>query len=224
LTEINVAQPAQATIPPGPTFPMLDAIDLECVRGTRRLFSGVSFALAPGECLLVQGPNGSGKTSLLRILAGLARPEKGEVRWNGEPIAQIADDYRDALAWCGHANALKEDLTPSENLLAAAALGGRALGREQARSALDSLGVGHLDALPVRALSQGQKRRVALARLPLAERRLWVLDEPVTSLDARAADTLSGLVDAHLERGGLAVLTSHQPLALRSPSRVLAFS
>ncbi len=205
-------------------IPMLNAIDLECVRGTRRLFSGVSFALAPGECLLVQGPNGSGKTSLLRILCGLARPEKGEVRWNGEPIGELGDEYREALAWCGHANALKDDLTPAENLIAAAALAGRPAGREQALSALEALGIGHLDRLPVRSLSQGQKRRVSLARLPLAGRRLWVLDEPLTSLDVRAAETLSGMLDAHLEGGGIAALSSHQPLALRGAVRALALS
>lgn len=203
---------------------MLSAIDIECVRGTRRLFAGASFELAPGECLLVQGPNGSGKTSLLRILCGLARPEKGEVRWNATPIGQLAEEYRAALAWCGHANALKDDLTPAENLMAAAALAGRPAGREQALSALDALGIGNLDALPVRSLSQGQKRRVALARLALEKRDLWILDEPLTSLDARAGETLAGLVDAHLEGGGIAVLTSHQPIELRAAARRFAFS
>jgi heme exporter protein A len=203
---------------------MLSAIDIECVRGTRRLFAGVSFALDRGECLLVQGPNGSGKTSLLRILCGLARPESGEVRWNAAPIAELAEEYRGALAWCGHANALKDDLTPAENLIAAAALAGRPAGRDRALSALDALGIGNLDALPVRSLSQGQKRRVALARLALEERDLWILDEPLTSLDARAGETLAGLVDAHLERGGIAVLTSHQPIGLRAATRRFAFS
>jgi len=203
---------------------MLSANDLECVRGTRRLFAGVSFALSPGECLLVQGPNGSGKTSLLRILCGLARPEKGEVRWNNEPIAELDEEYRAALVYCGHSNALKEDLTPSENLLAAAALAGEPAGDGAASAALDAFGVGHLDALPVRALSQGQKRRVGLSRLALSARRLWLLDEPLASLDVRATQALAGLVDAHLERGGIAVLTSHQPIELRAEIRVFAFS
>ncbi len=203
---------------------MLSATEIECIRGTRRLFAGVSFTLEPGQCLFVQGPNGSGKTSLLRILCGLARPESGEVRWNAEPVAALAEVYRAVLAYCGHANALKDDLTPSENLLAAAALAGQPASRERARAALDALGVGQLDALPVRALSQGQKRRVALARLALAARRLWILDEPLTSLDARAAETLAGLVDAHLATGGIAVLTSHQPIELRATPRVFAFA
>lgn len=203
---------------------MLSAIEIECIRGTRRLFAGVSFTLEPGDCLFLQGPNGSGKTSLLRILCGLARPEAGEVRWNAEPIAALAEEYRAALAYCGHANALKDDLTPSENLLAAAALAGQPASLAEARAALEALGVSHLDALPVRALSQGQKRRVALARLAIAERRLWILDEPLTSLDVGAAATLAALVDEHLGRGGIAVLTSHQPIELRATARVFAFA
>ena len=144
---------------------MLDAHDLECVRGTRRLFHGVSFRVAAGECLSVQGPNGSGKTSLLRIVAGLARPEHGELRWEGQPVVRLGAGYRALLAYCGHAVALKEDLTPVENLEASAALDGASPSSEAVREALDAFGAGALQALPVRALSQGQKRRVALARL-----------------------------------------------------------
>ena len=203
---------------------MLDANDLECLRGTRRLFTGVSFQLAPGECLPVQGANGSGKTSLLRILSGLARPERGTVRWNGESIETLGDEYRAALAFCGHANALKEDLTPAENLLAAAALYGTPVTHDAARAALEAFGVGHLEALPVRALSQGQKRRVALARLALCERRLWILDEPLAALDASAAQALAARIDSHLAHGGIAVLTSHQPVELRARTRELALS
>ena len=203
---------------------MLSANDLECVRGTRRLFAGVSLALSPGECLLVQGPNGSGKTSLLRILCGLARPERGEVRWNNEPIGKVDEEYHAALAYCGHSNALKEDLTPSENLLAWCALAGEPAGGRAAADALDAFGIRPLDMLPVRALSQGQKRRVALARLAVAARRLWILDEPLASLDVRASETLAAMVDAHLERGGIAVLTSHQPIELRTRIRMFAFA
>ena len=203
---------------------MLDANDLECLRGTRRLFAGISFALAPGECLQVHGANGSGKTSLLRILCGLSRPERGAVRWNAEPIDVAGDEYRAALVFCGHANALKEDLTPAENLLAAAALYGTPATEDSARAALDAFGIRNLEALPVRALSQGQKRRVALARLGLCARRLWILDEPLAALDARAAETLATRLDSHLAHGGLAVLTSHQPIELRAPMRSLTLS
>jgi len=203
---------------------MLDANDLECLRGTRRLFAGISFALAPGECLQVHGANGSGKTSLLRILCGLSRPERGAVRWNAEPIDVAGDEYRAALAFCGHANALKEDLTPAENLLAAAALYGTPATEDSARAALDAFGIQNLEALPVRALSQGQKRRVALARLGLCARRLWILDEPLAALDARSAETLATRLDSHLAHGGLAVFTSHQPIELRAPMRSLTLS
>jgi heme exporter protein A len=203
---------------------MLDATDLECLRGTRRLFAGVSFRLSPGECLQVQGANGSGKTSLLRILCGLAQPERGAVRWNRQPIDELGDEYRAELAFCGHANALKEDLTPVENLHASGALYGMAAANDAVRAALDAFGVLHLEALPVRALSQGQKRRVALARLALCARRLWILDEPLAALDARAAQALAARLDAHLAQGGIAVLTSHQPVELRAQTRALALS
>jgi heme exporter protein A len=203
---------------------MLDATDLECLRGTRRLFAGLSFRVEGGECLQVQGSNGSGKTSLLRILCGLARPERGTVRWQGEPIGALGDDFRAELAFCGHANALKEDLTPAENLRASAALAGAPAGENAVRSALDAFGILQLETLPVRALSQGQKRRVALARLALCERRLWLLDEPLAALDARAAETLAAFVDAHLAKGGICVLSSHQPVELRARTRALALS
>ena len=203
---------------------MLDANELECVRGTRRLFTGVSVKVAPGECLQVQGANGSGKTSLLRILCGLARPERGEVRWNGTPIDALGDEYRAELAFCGHANALKEDLTPVENLHASGALHGTRATGDAVRAALDAFGVLQLESLPVRALSQGQKRRVALARLALCARKLWILDEPLAALDARAAETLAARLDSHLANGGIAVLTSHQPVGLRARTSALALS
>jgi heme exporter protein A len=192
---------------------MLAASELECVRGDRTLFSGLSFAVAPGAGLLVQGANGAGKTSLLRIAVGLAAPAHGEVRWNDRPIRSLGARYRREVLYCGHANALKEDLTAVENVRAAAALAGRSITGAEARGALAQVGVDAAADLPVRSLSQGQKRRAALARLALDGARLWVLDEPLAALDIGGAEWLAGVLDAHLAAGGVALVTSHQPLA-----------
>jgi heme exporter protein A len=195
---------------------MLAASALECVRGDRTLFSGVSFALAAGGGLLVQGANGAGKTSLLRILVGLSPPAQGEVAWRGRPIRQLGDAYRRELAYCGHANALKDDLSALENLRAAAALSGRTITHDEARDALARVGIEAAAELPVRNLSQGQKRRTTLARLALDGTRLWVLDEPLAALDADGVEWLAATLDAHLDVGGVAVVTSHQALPVRA--------
>ncbi len=200
---------------------MLAASALECIRGDRALFAGVSFTVAAGAGLVVQGANGAGKTSLLRIIVGLAPPAQGEVTWSGQPIGTLGDAYRRELAWCGHANALKEDLSAVENVRAAAALAGRPVAAAAARDALARAGVGAQAELPVRSLSQGQKRRTALARLAFARARLWVLDEPVAALDADGVEWLATALDGHLESGGLAVVTSHQPLATRAKFNAL---
>lgn len=195
---------------------MLTASALECIRGDRTLFTGVSFALAPGAGLLVQGANGAGKTSLLRILVGLSPPASGAVAWDGHPIRALGDAYRREVLWCGHANGLKDDLTALENVRAGAALAGRPVGAAAAREALARAGVTAQADLPVRSLSQGQKRRTALARLAFSRTKLWVLDEPVAALDADGAEWLAAALDGHLGEGGLTVVTSHQPLATRS--------
>ena len=195
---------------------MLAASALECIRGDRTLFAGVSFALAAGTGLLVQGANGAGKTSLLRILVGLSPPAQGEVAWEGRPIRSLGEAYRREVLWCGHANGLKDDLSALENVRTAAALAGRPIAEDEARDALERAGVGAQADLPARSLSQGQKRRTALARLLFARTKLWVLDEPVAALDAGGVEWLAAGLDRHLESGGLAVVTSHQPLATRS--------
>ena len=191
---------------------MLEADNLECVRGERRLFAGIGFKLGPGELLYLKGRNGAGKTSLLRMLIGLLPPEAGEIRWKGEPIKAAGEIFRADLCYLGHLNAIKEELTPLENLMAAARLADETLSEDDALDALEQVGLAGREDLACKYLSQGQKRRVALARLVQERRPLWVLDEPFVALDVAAVDWLAQLISAHLQRGGLAVMTTHQPV------------
>lgn len=184
------------------------------MRGERRLFAGLGFRLAAGELLFLQGRNGAGKTSLLRMLLGLLPPEQGEIRWRGQPIRKLADEYRADLCYLGHLNAIKEELTPLENLLATARLADEDLSEDDALDALEQVGLAGREDLACKYLSQGQKRRVALARLVKERRPLWILDEPFVALDVAAVDWLAGLISGHLQRGGLAVMTTHQPVAI----------
>jgi heme exporter protein A len=195
---------------------MLHAHGLACDRGDRRLFSSVDFAVAAGAWLQVEGANGAGKTSLLRILAGLAPAAAGRLDWDGRPVAAQRDDYHAALLYQGHAPAIKDDLSALENLRSAAAVGGRPLSEAAALAALQRIGLRGREDLPSRVLSQGQKRRVALARLLCSDARLWILDEPFVALDMAAVTLLCGILDEHLTRGGLLVFTSHQPVQLAS--------
>lgn len=189
---------------------MLEADNLECVRGERRLFAGLGFKLEAGELLYLQGRNGAGKTSLLRMLIGLLPPETGEIRWKGQPIRSSGEEFRGDLCYLGHLNAIKEELTPLENLLAAARLADEVLSEDDALDALAQVGLAGREDLACKYLSQGQKRRVALARLVKERRPLWVLDEPFVALDVLAVDWLAGIISGHLQRGGMAVMTTHQ--------------
>ena len=197
---------------------MLETTRLDCVRGERHLFRALSFRLMPGELLSLQGRNGSGKTSLLRMLCGLLPPAGGEIRWRNEPIGKLGEDYRRELCFLGHQNAIKEELTPLENLMASARLADEALEEGAALDALETLGLAGREDLACRYLSQGQKRRVALARLVNARRALWPPDEPFVALDTAAVDLVAGLIGAHLQRGGLAVLTTHQAVDIPAGS------
>ena len=193
---------------------MLSATHLACSRGERLLFKDLSLLLAPGAWLQVNGTNGSGKTTLLRTLVGLSEPEHGEVRWNGMPIAECAETYRRALLYLGHHTAVKDELTPLENLRLGNELDGLPLADADALAALQRLGLQGRGNLPTGWLSTGQKRRVLLARLLVRPATLWVLDEPFAALDTNAVALVGALIAAHLAGGGLAVLTSHQPVPL----------
>ncbi|KAB2968405.1 heme ABC exporter ATP-binding protein CcmA [Zoogloea sp.] len=193
---------------------MLRAHGLACDRGDRRLFSAVDLCVSPGEWLQVEGANGAGKTSLLRILAGLAPAADGLIEWEGRPVAEVRDDYHARLLYLGHAPAIKEDLSALENLQTAAAVAGRPLDEGTAMAALRRIGLKGREDLPARVLSQGQKRRVALARLLCSQARLWILDEPFVALDVAAVAQLCSILDDHLSRGGMLIFTSHQAVQL----------
>jgi heme exporter protein A len=190
---------------------MLAATDLACFRGDRLLFRDLNVSVNAGEALQVRGPNGCGKTTLLRILCGLTMPEDGTIRWCGRVPRSHDPDYLRDLRYIGHSDGVKLVLSPRENLRIAMALD---TGADEAalESALARLGLADFMDVPCRTLSAGQRRRVALARLTLGTARLWLLDEPFTALDSAGTDTVHALVEAHLDRGGCTVLTSHQPI------------
>ena len=202
-----------------PAAPMLRAAGLACVRGDRRLFSDISFTLDCGTLLEVRGANGSGKTSLLRMICGLLAPTAGEIFWSGRGIRELAENYHARLAYVGHLNALKDELDASENLALAARLGGLPADWVTIAEALQEFGLEGRERLPCKLLSQGQKRRAALARLRLSgTRTLWLLDEPYTALDAAGVGRVQSLIEAHLAGGGIAVVTTHQDVEMAAGS------
>jgi heme exporter protein A len=195
---------------------MLRVSHLSCSRGNKPLFADVSFELKAGQALHLEGDNGVGKTSLLRIVCGLSPADAGEVCWHDKTIQQNATAFRSALFYLGHGLSLKEELTALENLMSDAAVSGRTLSQQQALVALARMGLRGREHLPLRVMSQGQKRRTALARLLASQAPLWVLDEPFVALDAKAVDGLRGLLAEHVAHGGMVLFTSHQPVALTS--------
>jgi heme exporter protein A len=186
----------------------LENIALE--RGERRIAGGITARVAGGAALLLQGPNGSGKSTLLRVLAGLLPPAEGAVKWDGADVARAPEAHRARLCYLGHQDALKAGLTALENLQFWARFAANA---RDAAAALAAFGLARLADRPARTLSAGQKRRLALARLALSEAPLWLLDEPVTALDAEARAMFAALLGRHLAKGGLAVIATHEPLA-----------
>jgi heme exporter protein A len=189
----------------------LDIEELCCVRGDNQLFEGLSFSVGVGDICQVHGANGSGKTSLLRILSGLSLPESGEVRWNGEPIDELREVYRACLSYIGHHNGIKGELNALENLQTARSLHPSRMDIDPA-GALDKVGLYGYEDIPCRYLSAGQKRRVAIARLLLSAAQLWILDEPATALDNDGVVAFQQLLETHAAAGGMVVITSHQPL------------
>jgi heme exporter protein A len=205
---------------------MSSAADGLCVegvhvwRGDRHVLKGVSLDLKPRELLHIRGPNGTGKTTLLRVVSGLLRPEQGRVAWFGESISSVRADYQSALAYASHEPALKADLTPLENLRFMVGLKRRVTLPELLQS-LERTGVANCADLPVRVLSAGQRRRVVMARVLAVRATLWLLDEPFTNLDAAGSELLSALLAEHVNDGGLALVVAHHELDLAAAVRCL---
>lgn len=187
----------------------LDLIDIGCARGDRPLFVGVNQHVAAGELLHVAGSNGSGKTTLLRTVCGLSRPAEGEIRWRSVSIRKLGDEYRQDLAYLGHKDGIQGELTPTENLWNLACTMERVM-PDAIAHALERLGLAAYRAFPAKILSQGQKRRLALARLLVLSKPLWILDEPFTALDVASCQLITEILSDHLKRGGTAIISSHQ--------------
>jgi heme exporter protein A len=195
----------------------LTADNLVGVRGERLLFEKLSFKLGNGSVLYLQGANGSGKTTLLRMICGLSKPYEGSIKWCGENINALAEEYSKHVLYIGHLPGIKEDLTALENLQFSLSLSGADVSVDKATEALKLLGLAKGLNLPTRMLSQGQKRRVALARLWLQELPLWILDEPFTALDANATELLKQKIETFARAGGVVVMTTHQEVTLNVP-------
>jgi heme exporter protein A len=189
-------------------------------RGDRHVLKAVSLEVGPGELLHISGPNGTGKTTLLRVVSGLLRPEQGSVAWRGKSITSTPTDYQNELAYASHEPALKSDLTALENLRFMVGLKRRVTSSDL-RASLERTGVAGCADLPARVLSAGQRRRVAMARVLACRAALWLLDEPFTNLDASGTEVMSALLEEHIEQGGLALVVAHHDLNLSAETRHL---
>ena len=193
----------------------LSADNLTLIRGERCLFEGLGFALESGQLLLLEGRNGCGKTSLMRAIAGMLSLETGEIFWNDVPVLKQRQEFHGALVWLAHRTGLKGDLTMVENLHFERSL--RQQSPRDSEEVYERLGIERLKKLPLRSLSAGQQRRVALARMLLADVPLWLMDEPFTNLDREGRKLVMELVEEHLAGGGLCVMAAHQDIEINAP-------
>jgi heme exporter protein A len=192
----------------------LSANDLTLIRGETCLFQGLEFALNPGELLILEGQNGSGKTSLMRAIAGMLSLETGEIFWNGEPVSRQRQEFHGSLVWLAHRTGLKGDLTLVENLRFEGCL--RRQSRVDTAAIYERLAISRLKRLPLRSLSAGQQRRVALARMLMADVPLWLMDEPFTNLDREGRQLVMDLTEEHLAKGGMCVMAAHQDVEINA--------
>ena len=201
---------------------MLEAKEISCIRGNRELFRHLSFRVEGGTALRIHGANGAGKTSLLRMIAGLSPVAEGRISWDGQTLAAMGDEYHSQLVFVGHANALKAHLTPCENLHFGLAVQGLSADAGSVRAALDEEGLASAVDVPAQWLSAGQQRRVALTRTRFAAgRKLWILDEPFSSLDDAAVARLSSRLAGHVRNGGVVVYTTHQDVQIDAATNLL---
>ena len=193
---------------------ILEVSKLGCVRGDRRLFSGLDLSVSPGTYVQLTGPNGSGKTSLLRILCGLLAADEGQITWDGADIRSLNEEYVAQVTYLGHRHGIKDELSAVENLRVSNALNGVSVSKERAAEVLGHVGLAGRESLPARLLSEGQRRRAGLARLLVCNTRLWLLDEVLTSLDKGAVSLVRSLIENHVAGGGIAIVATHQELEL----------
>lgn len=203
---------------------MLEVKSLECVRDDRLLFNDLSFAVADSEVLQIEGPNGCGKTSLLRIICGLRLPEGGEVLWGGEPIHGNREDFYASMVYIGHLPCIKADLTVVENIRALLDTRSLSVTDEVVEQALVNVGLAGYDDVPGKALSSGQRRRILLAFVALSEARLWILDEPLTALDVSGVALMESMILQHRQAGGSVIFTTHHGMQLDGNLRSVQLS